>query len=103
MNSGFDDTLLTSFSYFNRYEIKSSIEANLILCFFENLKRSFSLAILPSSFITSQITELGFNFDNLDISTEASYDQLLLIPHHFLPLEEKHDQVIQFLSFLLLD
>ena len=40
--------------------------------FFENLKRSFNLAILPSSFITSQITELGFNFDNLEISTDAS-------------------------------
>ena len=30
------------------------------------------LAIVPSSFITSQITALGFNFANLDISTEAS-------------------------------
>ena len=40
--------------------------------FLENLYKSFNLAILPSSFITSQITELGFSFDSLDISTEAS-------------------------------
>ena len=40
--------------------------------FFENLTKSSSLAILPSSFITSQITELGFKFDNFDISIEAS-------------------------------
>ena len=40
--------------------------------FFENLNKSFNLAIRPSSFITSQITELGFKFDNLEISTEAS-------------------------------
>ena len=40
--------------------------------FFENLKRSLNLAILPSSFITSQITELGFNLDNLEMSTDAS-------------------------------
>ena len=39
--------------------------------FFENLKDHL-IFILPSSFITSQITELGFNFDNLEISTEAS-------------------------------
>ena len=39
---------------------------------FGNLKRSFNLAILPSSFITSQITELGFKLDNFEISTEAS-------------------------------
>ena len=40
--------------------------------YFENLNRSFNLAILPSSFITSQITELGFNFDNFEISIDAS-------------------------------
>ena len=34
------------------------------LGFSENLKRSSSLAIRPSSFITSHITELGFNFAN---------------------------------------
>ena len=44
----------------------------LILCFFENFIKSSNLAILPSSFITSQITELGFSFDNLEISIEAS-------------------------------
>ena len=45
---------------------------NLVQCFFENLKRSFNLAIRPSSFITSHITELGFNLDSFEISTEAS-------------------------------
>ena len=42
------------------------------LCFFANFKRSSSLAILPSSFITSQITELGFILANFDMSTDAS-------------------------------
>ena len=48
------------------------MEAILILCFFEKITRSCNLAILPSSFITSQITELGFKFANLEISTDAS-------------------------------
>ena len=37
-----------------------------------NLNKSLSLAIRPSSFITSHITELGFSLANFDISTEAS-------------------------------
>ena len=40
--------------------------------FFENFNKSSNLAIRPSSFITSQITALGFKFANFDMSTEAS-------------------------------
>ena len=54
------------------FKVDHLIDAILILCFIENFSRSFNLAILPSSFITSQITALGFIFASLDISTEAS-------------------------------
>ena len=49
----------------------SAIDAILILCFFEILLDRLS-AILPSSFMTSHITELGFKLDILDMSIEAS-------------------------------
>ena len=42
------------------------------MCFFANGIKSLYLAIVPSSFITSHITALGFNFANLEISTDAS-------------------------------
>ena len=97
-----NDDLITNFSYFNRYAIKSSIEASLILCFFENLNRSFNLAILPSSFITSQITELGFSLDSLEISTEASVWPALSKTPPFLATKGKTcpgDTISLFLTF----
>ena len=66
------ETLFTYTSFFLRKEIKSAIEAILILCFFENLIRSGILAISPLSFIISQITPEGFELANLAISTTAS-------------------------------
>ena len=64
--------LFINFSFLSLNEIISSMLAIFNLCFFANIFKSFNLAILPSWFITSQITALGFNLDNLDISTEAS-------------------------------
>ena len=61
-----------SFSLFRRKAIKSSIFPIFNLCFFAKLNNSCPLAIVPSSFIISQITADEFFLANLEISTDAS-------------------------------
>ena len=45
-----------------------------------------SLAILPSSFITSHITALGLSFDSFDISTDASVWPAAVLRGDLLPI-----------------
>ena len=62
----------TSFSVCRLYSIICAIVIIFNLCLPANFLRLCNLAIVPSSFIISQITPAGYNPDNLAISTLAS-------------------------------
>ena len=71
-------SFLTDFSLTARYWIKSAIDPIFNLCSWANCIRSSLLAIVPSSFIISQITPAGSSPASFDKSHAASVCPALL-------------------------